>query len=255
MVEVLHQQSMSDEDRALSEPFDRLARRSRTLDSRPDQPFSSWTPNARRCYAAIVTALMTVKELGVGTLSCPLTDLWRLYEDWIGAECAQILSSIATEVHPLVSGPAKCAWHGAWITENGTEVTILAQPTIGKDLSDFGQLLPQPIRSITSDLRPDVLMSMRTKDGKCSLLAIDAKQRTMVTAMKPEEVAEAGSKYLWGIRNASDDSAIERTIIASSASPQQMYAPTSKIVPLEIRPVTAAELRGLIVNLIFSDEV
>ena len=46
----------------LIEPFRRVAHRSKSKERRPDLPFSSWSPEARRCYSTAVATLLTVTE-------------------------------------------------------------------------------------------------------------------------------------------------------------------------------------------------
>jgi hypothetical protein len=226
----------------LASPFDRASRRARTKSRRPDQSLSSWTPHARRCYTTAVATLLTVSELGTGPLSCPLTSLWALYEDWIGAVLVDAITGILGIPGVPVLGPLNCSWHSQWVPD-GMRVSLLAQPTVTATPVDFSGTLPHPIHSVTSNLRPDYIVSVDRPGSEPNLFVIDAKQRTTRTAMDPEDVAEAGSKYLWGIRRG-DDLPVEQVLIASSSEPQTMHSASSRIGVSEVRPAVTAALES-----------
>ena len=168
----------------------------------------------------------------------------------MSAECLRVLSLVTATTVQLKTGPARCRWHGRWVLADSV-ITVLAQPIVGAEPSDFDGLLPAPIHSVTSDLIPDVLVCVQRSGHDPVVVAVDAKKRSSLSAMQPEEVAEAGSKYLWGLRDSEDHEAINLVLIASSAHPQQMHKiDSSRIRPLEVRPDFSDEFQGLLAGVI-----
>jgi hypothetical protein len=96
--------------------------------------------------------------------------------------------------------------------------------------------------SLSATLIPDVaIVVSSTETERPVVTLLDAKKRTTTTAMMPADVAEAASKYLWGIRwldeNASTSPfAVARVVVVSSAPAATMNSPLSLIESVELRP-------------------
>ena len=121
-------------------------------------------------------------------------------------------------------------------------VTFVVHPAIGRDALDQHDASLPAVCSVSSDLTPDVLIEL--KGSRRFILVIDAKRRLTETAMESAEVAEAGSKYVWGIRDASGthDGVVDEVVIASSAPPGAMHSELSKIRPVQTLPTATADL-------------
>jgi hypothetical protein len=109
-------------------------------------------------------------------------------------------------------------------------VFLYVQPVIGArkvELTPSGS-----VESISSTLIPDVLVAIQAESQPPSIAVIDAKKRGVGTAMTAGDVAEAASKYLWGIVWEGSDSvrAVQQVLIAASALDNAtMYSPSAAI--------------------------
>lgn len=197
-------------------------------------PLSSWPHLAQTTYRAMLEALVSVSAAGSGVDSVPLCDLWRLYESWICLRTAEALSN-GLGRGQVLDLPW---WANEWVID-GVFVRLHAQATVGQipDPRLCGH--PNGVRSVSSNLRPDVLVAVWKPDGGQVFICVDAKQRTAETQMEASQVAATGSKYLWGIRDAVDVEAlpVATTLVASSAPVTPMHDPArSRIAPSWITP-------------------
>jgi hypothetical protein len=200
-----------------------------------DPPLSSWPHLAQATFRSILSALVTLSARGPGSDRVPLSDLWRLYESWISLRAIEAVTSSFGPGTELDG----CPWWASEWTVDGAFVRLHAQAQIGATADDWISGHPSGIRSVSSNLIPDILVAVWHPDGAQVLICVDAKQRTLLTGMDPSEVAAAGSKYLWGIRDAADPSAfpVTSTLVASSAGVPVMHDPAlSRITAVWITP-------------------
>jgi hypothetical protein len=172
--------------------FKQVASRSNPRRPVADPPPSVWPTAFTATYSACLRALSTIRDLGAGDGSAPLSEVWELYQAWV-AEA--IRSAMEGVLGPSMktSGHKTCI--GRWIDVQG-EVELHYQPQIpARGAASFqGYGLVAAI----SDLDPDLLL-IRTDAGGVRLIVVDAKKRS--AAMLGEDLAGHSSKYLWGIRN------------------------------------------------------
>jgi hypothetical protein len=230
-------------------PFASVARLATPSLTLVDPPLSTWPLNARRCYESLLATMAALKVEDNGKIPAPLCHLWRLYEAWIAVLCLEAVIHFLGFLPPddssrFVKG---CEWITQWRLHNGCAVVLLAQPHISKN--GLGSSLQSivPIKSITSDLVPDVLLAI-TSDYEIQLLIVDAKKRSQLTSMDPREVAETASKYLWGIRSLeqSEIFPVRSTIIASTMQPGKMHSTHSCIQSLCVTPANSYEFSNAI---------
>lgn len=195
-----------------------VARRSLAGSIGPDSSVSSWPHSARSAFRAVIRALVAIAAGGAGGLRVPLCDFWRLYEAWVAVTAYRVL--VAEYGEPTSVGSAE--WSPQWHCGDGY-VRMHVQATIqgAPDPAITGH--PNGILSVSSDLRPDVLLSIWREGGGQAMVCLDAKQRTTATMMESGDVAAAASKYLWGLRRGDDPRsvAVSRTLIVSSAPVEQ----------------------------------
>ena len=233
--------------RALEEPSDdvglrlsttiaTLGDRARPCTSRSDAPISAWPTPARLCYAAVVAALSAIGK-GAGPAKAPLGHLWRLYEAWIATLVYDALVASLGEPARALHRPGGCECAASWLAPDGAEVTFMAHPRIGRVGSSPRNSPAAHVVSVSSDLVPDAAILVRRHD-RVDFFVVDAKRRVVSTKMEPVEVAEAASKYLWGIRSASEveSFAVTSALIVSSMQPGPMHDTAAKIAPICAMP-------------------
>ena len=201
---------------------ERVARTAAPPGRETDRSVSSWPHPAQVAYRAVIRALLFLGISGSGGDRVPLCRLWRLYEAWVTTVCATALEE------RLGAGSAvRSRWFTReWSIAKAVSLRFHAQATIANysDLSIYGR--GPGVLSVTSELRPDAAIAVANRlNDKQVLLAIDAKQRNVFMRMDPSAVAEAASKYAWGVRRADDVDAIAiaRTLVVSSAPVPEMY--------------------------------
>ena len=227
--------------RAFVRPFVDLASRATPLSHHADPPLSAWPTPAKFALEAVLSALAAVNVVSTDRIDgvrAPLCYIWRLYEAWVAARTARILDGL--DGWERVSPPAKdyaqnaptCEWIGTWQgRRDSRRIHVTAQLEVGKDPSDLNGRSPFGIYSVTSYLIPDVcLVMVDGAGGRAGLLAVDAKRRAQ---MLPRDAAEAASKYVWGLRldtgRGDDEVQVGRVILATTATPPQMYSPAGRI--------------------------
>lgn len=196
-----------------------VARRSYRYAPGVDAPPSSWPTGGRNALMGVVRALLALAAEGAGSALVPLSDLWRLYETWT---CVVALEALTAE-YGLPEQVDDVDW--AWQWQIGeVKMRMHTQGSIGGSVNAAITGHTDGVVSVSSELVPDLLLSLWQEDGGQALICGDAKQRTLGSAMKAGDIAEAASKYLWGLRFANDLTApaSSRAIIVSSAPVSQM---------------------------------
>lgn len=231
------------EDAALygSRMLRQVAAAARPIARAVDPPMSSWPPVARAAFRAMTRAFVDIESRPDDAVSSvPLSRLWLLYESWVSAAVLRELQEMLGEPTQYPQ-PMLGEWGAVWEID-GRRVELLIQPIFGAKPRNLGLALSASCRSLTSDLIPDVVVAV-TDPGQSrpTLSVIDAKKRGVGTAMAPADVAEAASKYLWGIRWAAASGheapqAISHALIVSSAAVPKMHSQAGLIDAVELRP-------------------
>jgi len=240
------------------QPLHQVAELARPPVTRLDPPFSAWPLSARSCLRAFTMALRLIESTrsSEGAARAPLSHLWRLYEAWTAALCFAVLDRNSTFTRE--NGPEKtegAEWLTTWRHATGTRVVLIAQADIGREPRDFGGILPEGLFSVTSTLRPDIIMCIVKPGNELSIIALDAKRRS-ASSMDPRDAAEAASKYVWGIRLGDSTLQVDvgkahvtRTLLATTAAPPLMISPRSRIVAVRVLPnLPDTELRDAIIQ-------
>jgi hypothetical protein len=197
--------------------FDLLARRAWPVAAAADQPLSSWPPAAADALRVMRSLLAALAAAAAGPRRAPLSYLWRLYEAWVAAELGHAFSAIpgVITVIPLASG-ADCDWHARYQV-GGAEIIVVAQARLAASPTSCLPLEDAGLRSVTSVLRPDLIAAWRSSpDEEWEVVVFDAKHRVAGQPMDAGAVAEAGSKYLWGVRRESLERGVNRVVIVST---------------------------------------
>lgn len=214
-----------------------VAGKSATSSATPDPPMSCWPLLLQRTFLAIRGCLAELRAVRAGERSAPLTDLWRLYEAWVGVQVYQALVRLhGPPIIPATAGlPGGFVgspggnWHAKWEFDEGLSVTVCAQLTFGDKAVTVGDMGAGMFRSVTSDLTPDISVFLTKPEMETRLILFDAKKRSGTgRVLSAGEVGEATSKYLWGIRNAismSSASAVEYVGLLSSSPGVEMHHP------------------------------
>jgi hypothetical protein len=184
----------------------------------------------RTYYVEALRAFSALEASRVGIHEVPLSRLWELYEAWVAARCFGVLCRHFGEPDATRSGTSGAArWIAEWYAgERG--VFMYAQPAIG---AQRVELTPSgTVESISSTLIPDVVVAVQDGSERPTVFVIDAKKRGVGTAMTAGDVAEAASKYLWGIvwEGSNSVRAVQRVLVAASALENAtMYSPSAAI--------------------------
>jgi hypothetical protein len=220
--QALRTRAGSDDGSQVLAIVDHVARRSLRYADGPDASISSWPHEARAAFRAVVRALVELAAAaGAGTEYVPLSDLWRLYETWVAVMCHDVLAARY--------GPAEAVeanwWACSWTSATGVCIRLHAQATISDRVDPVIAAGPPGFESISSDLRPDCLIALRSPAGDQTLICVDAKQRKSATGMTAADVTATASKYLWGIRHSQDRDrpGVTDTLIVSSAPVPAMF--------------------------------
>jgi hypothetical protein len=224
----------------LAGPLEMVAERALPLRRAPDPPLSSWPAEARATFRAVVEACVGLAVAGRGDAFVPLSDVWRMYESWIGLRA---LAALEGSYGPgnFIAGTA--AWTCEWNLD-GTTIRLHSQREIGAAPNALISGHSDSIISVSSNLRPDVLISVWNEVGDQALICIEAKRRVEPTSMRAADVAAAASKYLWGIRSASDPTSfpVDTAVVVSSAGLAAVHdIELSRIVGLSSLPSHGAE--------------
>jgi hypothetical protein len=230
----------AEERRAVERPFLDVAARAAGDPARQDPPLSSWPTQARQ----LLELLLAIGAIASATAdqsatNAPLCYMWRLYEAWIASEVLRGFDQRHEAIRTSLStGREGCEWLATWDVPSG-EVIVCSQLRVGGALANPGSRLPVGIRSNTSALIPDVSVFFVGVE-RFSYVVIDAKRRSSIS-MAPDDVAEAASKYVWGLRIEPSGGEepridIDRAIIATTASAPTMFSEAGRIEALTVRP-------------------
>ena len=202
---------------------EQVSRRAAAQTHGPDGSISSWPHEAQAAYRAVLRVLVALAVAGVGNDRVPLCHVWRLYEAWVGVKTHEVLVERFGLGDPLEAP----WWAREWATATGACVRLHSQATVSRNADPLIACGGPGFVSVSSDLRPDGLIGLRSTHGSQALVCVDAKQRTSPTSMDRAGVAEAASKYLWGIRRADDMDRFGTvtTLVVSSAPVPNMYDP------------------------------
>jgi hypothetical protein len=217
--------------------FDLVARRAWPQSQVADPPLSSWPQAAADALRAMRALLATLESAASGPRRAPLSYLWRLYEAWVAAELGHALSAIPGVVPATPPQPGKgCDWHaryelGAGAFVLAAQARLAGAPTSCPPLADIG------LRSVTSVLVPDLLVAWRASTGsEWATIIFDAKHRVAGQPMDAGAVAEAGSKYLWGLRRNARHLGVNRVVIVSTENAGSMLSDDSLIDGVRMLP-------------------
>lgn len=165
----------------------------RSNPSRPvaDPPPSAWPSPFLSTYSTCLRALSTVRNLGPGNQTAPLSEVWELYQAWVAETIREALdAALGTGLPTGKSATCIGRWRdGVAMVELHYQPRI---PTHGKC-----HLMAEDFVAAIGDLEPD-LMLVRAEGTVVRSLVLDAKKRS--TAMLAEDLTVNASKYLWGIR-------------------------------------------------------
>jgi hypothetical protein len=237
----------SAEERGVVErPFLDLATRASVDPTRPDPPLSSWPAQARQLLELLLAlgAVASATHDQRPTIA-PLCYVWRLYEAWVASEVLLAFDQRDdTSRTGLVTGRPGCEWLASWDVPGG-ELFVCSQLRVGRTPVHPDHRLPAGVRSNTSVLIPDVSVFLIGADHMAHVV-VDAKRRSGA-AMAPDDVAEAASKYVWGLRFGPPSGAepridVDRAIIATTAAAPTMFSTDSRIDAVSVRPGSSAAL-------------
>lgn len=177
--------------RSLVAPIRALSRLARPTLPAADPPFSSWPPGFIDAYLACIDLLSSVSIGGSKVGWVPLSDLWRLYELWLGERVLAILTR-ALGAPSWIGGATDERIAARWAADDWE--LELRHPCVFTDRPR--SLVGSDWWSVSSRLDPDVGLLARTASGTTCVL-LDAKDRPRLS---PGDVAVEASKYQWGIR-------------------------------------------------------
>jgi hypothetical protein len=179
--------------RAVLAPLGGVSEMAAVPRGRVDGPPSTWPHALQTFYSRAATALAEVEVVGAGDDSAPLSELWELFQSWVAERTLALMTDILGPPKPVAKSSCLGRWtHGAEIIELHCEPTIPAGP------GQFIAICGVPVHAVVGDLRPDVLIAVRTSQGGPQMLAVDPKKRPHLDS---ETLTTEASKYLWGIRS------------------------------------------------------
>ncbi|WP_435123347.1 hypothetical protein [Micromonospora tulbaghiae] len=181
--------------------FRRLAVNSKPGFPVADPPPSVWPATMAGTYSSCLRALSEVRNIGAGTANAPLSELWELYEAWVAYSIRTALTElIGPPQQHTVGGTCLGRWaDGDGILELHYQA-IIPPYRAGRREHGFSVLGQRYIAAV-GELRPDLLLVRRGPDGTTAIV-IDAKKRQ--ARVSTDDFAVSTSKYLWGIRRASN---------------------------------------------------
>jgi hypothetical protein len=172
-----------------------------------------------------------------GRATAPLSFLWRLYEAWVAS---QIWTSVTNGCSQVQSEPAwapGCEWWArASDVGGGDSYLVVSQAELTEDPGSCAPLAGFDLRSVSSTLRPDVVV-VRERPGEDPRIRIyDAKKRR--TEMDASMVSEAAGKYLWGIRQGPVEmAALDRAVVVATDGGAPMFnTALSRTETIALRP-------------------
>jgi hypothetical protein len=242
-----------------------LASVARPAALRPDPPISSWPPAARAVYRSLLRAFVQLGNTRADDSRAPLSHFWQLYEAWVGVRVLGILETLLGARAALTTARpgASQLWEARWKLGDGSRVVLLAQPLFSGSNRRVDAESANTCVSLTSDLIPDVLLAATAPASQTARVTVfDAKKRGVTTAMSRADVAEASSKYLWGIRwdagaQTTDKSvgvdpqvgfAVREVVILTSSTAPKMHSSKGKIRAIELRPNMSDDTLRLVLS-------
>lgn len=230
----LHHDEEETVSNPLTEILSTISQHAKPKNREPSTPLATWPPIAVQVYIALRQAIAVLTPDRTGRENyLPATLLWRLYEHWIGGHLLPSGGAVKLKRHQPAAG---LEWSARW-EEDGIQRVLLAQPRIGAQLDDFDGALFAPVRSITSLLIPDYFLQSKVGD-EITTVAIDCKRR-LPTGLGARDIAESGSKYVWGIlvsQENHEQKLHQSCILTSSSNPPLMNDDTSLISALFAMP-------------------
>jgi len=240
----------------LARPLDWVAERASSGGASLDPPVSSWPHAAQAAFGAVLNARIALAFEGAGSRHVPLSHIWRLYENWLVTRVEDALTGELGAGEEIQIGATTAQqWQAGSVL-----VRVHPQATIGRHVDRDFCGHPDGLVSVSSDLRPDVLVSVSDPAGVQAVVCVDAKRRIAQSAMDASEVAAAASKYVWGIRSGADldELVVASTIVASSARLPDMHdegrsrVSTRFLLPsagvAEFDALVVAEVRRLVMS-------
>ena len=220
----------------LIKPFEAVARQARDHSGALERPLSTWPARATAAATAFGALLSGVAPTDGGRTFAPLCYLWRLYEAWVAVQVFAQLADDDRLTQSALSdrGPGD-EWHAVFNGPKG-RVILVAQPQISDHPESCDILAPTDLVSVSSPLQPDVVVAGEDKSlGTWDIDVYDAKKRTQ--AMTPGDVAEAASKYVWGIRHAQGgELAVRAVTVVTTIQAGPMFRSDSRIDSLCAMP-------------------
>lgn len=177
--------------RSLVAPIRALSQLARPRLPAADPPFSSWPSGFIDAYLACIDLLSSISIGGSKVGWVPLSDLWRLYESWLGERVLAILTRVLGAPN-WIGGAADERIAVRWVADDWE--LELRHPCVFTDRPRA--LVGSDWWSVSSRLDPDVALLARTASGT-SCVVLDAKDRPRLSR---GDVAVEASKYQWGIR-------------------------------------------------------
>jgi len=217
--------------------FDLLARRAWPSSPTTDPPLSSWPQAAADALRSMRALLATLDSAASGPRRAPLSYLWRLYEAWVAAELGHAFSAIpGVAVLQSPQAAVGCDWHARYQMGTG-ELLVAAQARLGASPASCPSLVEVGLRSATSVLIPDLVVAWRASTtSEWKTIVFDAKHRFAGQPMDAGAVAQAGSKYLWGLRRRVGESGVHRVVIVSTEDAGAMFSRESLIDAVRMLP-------------------
>lgn len=191
---------------------------------------SSWPPAIRALHDLGLDFLVGAAAAKDPTVSAPLCHLWELYESWVAFE---VMSAVSLS---LGHGPSEVSlvgkntkggemWRASW-SAGDVAIRLWCQPEIRWGSTASPEM--PPLRSCTADLIPDLLLMAQRTPGTARYAVLDAKFHGE-SRMTAGTVAEAASKYLWGVRSteSSDECVLDEVILVGSGPAGMMNSSAS----------------------------
>ena len=220
-------------------PFEVVARQAQGRASTPERPFSTWPPRASAALTAFGALLSDVAPSDAGITYAPLCHLWRLFESWVAL---QVYVQLADDRRLSLLDPPEQGrgdeWHAVFDRPEG-QVIVVAQPQISDEPASCKILERAVLFSVSSILQPDVVVAIEDRHSQTWHIDVyDAKKHSRT--MTPGGVAEAASKYVWGIRRkglTGHDLAVRAvTLITTREEEARMFSTASRIDTLCAMP-------------------
>lgn len=184
--------------------FRSVRQRARPSGQPKDPPISSWPAPLRRYLILAIGLLSELQASGTGDEAVPLSDFWRLYEEWSAIVVFRTLRQVLGDPSspPREGNVASARWSAVWELSGEGTIAVYSQPSFGGSPRCLSGKKRMRFVSVTSQLIPDVAVSISDATDT-RLFLVDAKHRSVGTgALSAGEVGSEAAKYLWGIRAA-----------------------------------------------------